>query len=210
MPPTTHYELFRGLRDAGARCLLTGATALALHGVPRLSVDIDLIPQPEEESRRQILGLLGSWGYVESGAGRETPTGVRRFRHGSSPLAEIDLVPVSPEEYRRLERGAARVTLIDVEIPLVGIADLRAAKERSARREDREDAAGLAVLASLAPGAAEDPADPRQVQIVRFRRWSIPYRCDWLLQAARLARGLAPEAKPTTRGLVRRRPWTSR
>lgn len=208
--PTTHYDLFRSLREADVRHLLTGAFALAMHGVPRLTIDIDLVPMPEEANLRRLDGVLSARGYGEAGGQAGAEIRVRRFRHGLSALAEIDLVPVVPEEYARLERNAAHVTLIDVELPLVGIADLRAAKEASARHEDREDTASLAILASLAPGAAEDPTDPRQVQIVRFRRWSIPYRCDWLLQASRLARGMSPEAKAPTRGLVRRRPWTSR
>ena len=44
--PATHYALFAGLRDAGVAFLLTGATALTLHGVPRLTNDIDLVVDP--------------------------------------------------------------------------------------------------------------------------------------------------------------------
>ncbi len=141
---------------------------------------------------------------------RAAGAAVRSFRNAAATLDEIDIVLPSPEEFARLQAGAGLVTLVDVGIPLVGAADLQALKEGSGAGTDREDAEGLEVLASIRAGGAGSDTDTRREQIRKFSRWSVAARLDWLLATARLNKGLSPEAKPMTRGLVRRRPWTER
>lgn len=207
--PITHYELFAGLRAAGVTYLVTGATALTLHGVPRLTPDIDLAVAPDPANLERLGLLLARWGYGEAGAAATAAAGaaVRRFRNPALALGEIDIVLPSPEEFARLRTGAALVTLVDVGIPLVGATDLRALGERAGSAAGLEAAASLALLAAVRAGEEGSAEDTRREQIRKFSRWSIAARCDWLLAAARLAKGLSPEAKPMTRGLVRRRGW---
>ena len=207
--PATHYELFAGLRGGGVAYLVSGATALVLHGVPRLTPDVDLVVDPDPANLGRLGLLLAAWGYNEPAA-PAAGVAVRRFRHPRSALGAIDVVPVSFEEFARLQAGAAVATLVDIGIPVIGVADLLALKEESDAKADRDDADGLNVLSSIQAGEAGDEADTRREQIRKFSRWSIAARCDWLLAAARLALGMSPEAKPMTRGLVRRNPWTQR
>ena len=207
--PATHYELFAGLRDSGVAYLATGATALVLHGVPRLTPDIDLAVDAGPSNLERLRRLLAAWGYGEP-ASRDTAdpdVAVRRFRHPSSALGAIDVIRVSPEAFTRLRDGAVVATLVDVGIPVVGAADLLALKEGSRVGTDREDADALRVLASIQSGEGGSDTDTRREQIRKFSRWSVAARLDWLLAAARLARGMSPEARPMTRGLVRRRGW---
>jgi hypothetical protein len=189
--------------------LVTGATALTLHGVPRLTPGIDLAVDPDPANLERLRLLLAAWGYGEA-APAAARAAVRHFRHPTAALDGIDVVLPSPEGFARLQAGAARVTLVDVGIPLVGAADLQALKDATGAGSDREDAAGLAVLASIHAGEEGSAADTRREQIRKFSRWSVAARLDWLLAAARLSKGLSPEAKPMTRGLVRRNPWTQR
>lgn len=210
--PVTHYEFFSGLRDAQVTFLVTGAVALVLHGVPRLTPDIDLAADPEPASLARLLARLAAWGYRETGAtaGEPRETGVRRFRHGQSALDEIDVVAPAAAEFARLQAGCAVATLVDVGIPFVGAADVRRLKEGAGTSRGREDAEALDVLRSVRAGENGDEGDTLREQIRKFSRWSVAARLDWLLAASRLRKGLAPEAKPMTRGLVRRRPWPDR
>lgn len=206
--PGTHYELFAGLRDAGVAYLLTGAAALVLHGVPRLRVDIELAVDPDPANVARLERILSSWGYGETPAAAAGADGAaaRRFRHPLAALAEVDLVPAPAEEFARLRAAAATATLVDLDIPLVGADDLRALLERGAGGAGSEDAASLLLLGSLrAGGTGGDADETRREQIRKFSRWSVAARLDWLLAAARLAKGLSPEARPMTRGLTRRR-----
>jgi hypothetical protein len=206
--PGTHYELFAGLRAAGVSYLVTGATALTLHGVPRLTPDIDLVVDPCPANLARLERLLAAWGYGETAPPAATSGGlaVRRFRHPVSALGEIDVVPSSPAEFARLSAGRVTVTIVDVEIPLVGASDLRTLKA-AGDTAGQEDVESLEILAAIRAGAAGTETDTRHEQIRKFSRWSIAARCDWLLAAARLGKGMSPEAKPLTRGLVRRHGW---
>jgi hypothetical protein len=207
--PGTHYELFAGLRSAGVSYLVTGATALTLHGVPRLTPDVDLAVDPDPANVERLERLLAAWGYGEPASEPPAAGGaaVRRFRHPLSALEEIDIVLPPPDEFARLRAGSTTVALVDLGIPLVGAANLRAHKAAAGNDAGREDAEGLEILAAIHAGAAGDDADTRREQIRKFSRWSVAARCDWLLATARLGKGMAPEARPMTRGLVRRRGW---
>jgi CheY-like chemotaxis protein len=214
--PATHYELFAGLRAAAVSFLVTGATALTLHGVPRLTPDIDLVVEPEAANRERLRRLLAAWGYGEADGTAPAPTSagplVRRFRHPAAALEQIDVVEPGPAAFAGLRNRAAVVALVDLDIPVLGAADLRALKGPAGPAPDPAGVAGLATLAALqageqGQGRAEDTA---REQIRKFSRWSVAARLDWLLAAARLSKGLAPEAKPMTRGLVRRRGWYGR
>ena len=207
--PGTHYELFAGLRDSGVAYLATGATALVLHGVPRLTPKVNLAVDPAPANLNRVERLFAAWGYGEAAAAAPARAGaaVRNFRNASAALGDLDIAQPSPEEFARLQAGACLVTLVDVGIPVVGAMDLQALKEGSGDKTDREDAEGLKVLAAIRAGETGSDADTRREQIRKFSRWSVAARLDWLLAAARLAKGLSPEAKPMTRGLVRRRGW---
>jgi len=210
--PGTHYELFAALRDNGVAYLVTGATALVLHGVPRLTPEVALAVDSDPVNLEHLERLLAGWGYGEPAPPPMTDRSLtaRRFSHPRSAVGPVDVVPVSAAAFARLQAGSAVATLVDVGIPLVGAADLQALKEGSGDGTDREDAEGLKVLASIRAGDAGSDTDTRREQIRKFSRWSIAARCDWLLAAARLSKGLSPEAKPMTRGLVRRRGWYNR
>ena len=209
--PGSHYELFAGLRAAGVSYLVTGATALTLHGVPRLTPDIDLAVDPDPANVARLEHVLAAWGYGETAPSAATGGGptVHRFRHPLSALGEIDVVLPSPGEFARLHAGMVTVALVDVDIPLVGADDLRASR-MAVGDAGREDAEGLEILAAAHAGAAGTATDTRHEQIRKFSRWSVAARCDWLLAVARLSKGMSPEAKPLTRGLVRRRGWYGR
>lgn len=207
--PVTHYDLFAGLRDARVEYLVTGAVALVLHGVPRLTPDVDLAVDSDRANLKRLEDLCAAWGYGE--AGRAAPDAaaiaVRRFRHPAAALDAIDVILPAPDQFARLLAGAASVTLVDVDIPIIGAADLGAFKRSCGSAAGREDAAGLETLASVRDGEAGGNTDTRREQIRKFSRWSVNSRLDWLLAAARLNKGLSPEARPMTRGLVRRRGW---
>jgi hypothetical protein len=207
--PETYYELFRGLGAADAEWLLAGAVALTLHGVPRLTDDVDLLVPAGGDALARLRALLGSWGYAEAPAGPGGSAGeARRFVHPTSPIAAIDLVPLPDAEFAALAARAALFRLVDAPLRTVSLEDLRRRKGSSAIPQDREDAASIDILASVRRGEAGDPGDVRRTQIVKFGRWHAENRCEWLLAGNRLRRGLPPEARPAGDARFRpRRLW---
>jgi len=209
--PDTHYEIFAGLRDARVSYLVTGATALVLHGVPRITPDVDLAVDPNPANIERLERLLAAWGYAETRGEAAAAEGapVRRFRHPRSALDEIDVVLPPRADAARLRAGSAVVSLVDLEIPIVGAADLISLKTASGTPSDRDDAAGLKLLAAIREGDPGADGETRRTQIRKFSRWSVPARLDWLLASARQRKGMSPEARPMTRNL-RSRPWAGR
>lgn len=209
--PATHHDVFSGLARGGVDFLVAGATALTLHGVPRLTWDLDLILAPGPENLARARGMLARWGYArraDAVPGHPAGTAVERFAHPEAALAEIDLVRVAPEEYAALAGRATTFTLVDTPVPTVGRADLARALEAGRRPEDREDLAGLAILEAILRGEQGPPGDPRWVQARRFQRWHTENRCEWLLAANRVRAGLPPDVPPPRDARFRaRNPW---
>ena len=55
-------DLFAALNDAGARYLLVGGYALAVHSVPRFTKDLDVWTDPNPENAGRILEALRHFG----------------------------------------------------------------------------------------------------------------------------------------------------
>ena len=55
-------DLLTELRDAGVRFLVVGAHALAAHGVPRVTGDLDLWVEPTDGNADRVWAALGEFG----------------------------------------------------------------------------------------------------------------------------------------------------
>jgi hypothetical protein len=55
-------DALRCLAEAGARFVVVGAHALAAHGVPRATGDIDLFVEPSAENARKVISALHAFG----------------------------------------------------------------------------------------------------------------------------------------------------
>jgi hypothetical protein len=56
-------EFLESLNSRGVEYLIVGAHALALHGVPRYSRDIDIFVRPSAENAKRILAALNNFGF---------------------------------------------------------------------------------------------------------------------------------------------------
>ncbi len=55
-------EMLSALSDAGAEYLVVGAHAMAVHGRPRATGDLDIWIRPTEENARRVWSALGEFG----------------------------------------------------------------------------------------------------------------------------------------------------
>jgi hypothetical protein len=149
-----YEEIFRQLNEANADYLVAGGMAVNLHGVPRLTQDLDLLPDLSEGNLLKIVKILDELGYrpripekpslfadaaVRERWKNEKNMKVFSFFHRELPYQEIDLmfdVPVSFEEavQNKIVKRAA-----DLVIPLVSIPDLIRLKEAAGRKQDMSD-----------------------------------------------------------------------
>ncbi len=199
-----HVRLFAEVNAAGVRYIVAGRVAVNLHGIPRMTYDLDLAVDPEEENFRRAVRTLEQWGYVCTGvpspaeaalAGvREklSEEGVRalRFVNEMYDAGEVDLALTLADSWEDMRQRAVVMVVGGEAVPVMGISDLEETKRRMGRHDDTEDLGGLAVLKELLAGDERALAseDTRYDQIRKFRHWALEKRLEWLVSGRQLRR----------------------
>lgn len=135
------------LIEADVRFLVVGAHALAVHGVPRATVDLDVWVEPSEANAQRVWAALLQFGapLEDLGIQREdfvTPGTVVQL--GMPPqridfLTEITGVSDFDAAYaRRVTRAVA-----DCDVPFLGRDELIENKRATGRLKDRADVQAL-------------------------------------------------------------------
>ncbi|MBI5447047.1 MAG: hypothetical protein HY900_38250 [Deltaproteobacteria bacterium] len=149
-----YTELFRRLGERRVRYLVAGGVALNLHGVPRMTADLDLILALEPENLEAALGVMEEMGFVPSVPvpAREllVPENRERwilekhliafpFHNPARPYEAVDFLIGLPVDFGALWSRRHEIALGDVALPVLGLDDLIALKEVSGREQDRAD-----------------------------------------------------------------------
>ncbi len=146
MPLNINDELesvARSLNESGIAYALCGGLAVAVHGYPRATQDIDMLIR--ESDLNQAIALLGKKGYCLSAGfapfdvGKESESRVYRVSKASGEdLLTIDLVLVSPiMEDVWEDRDTFQVD--DYEITVVSLSGLKKMKRLAGRPQDLVD-----------------------------------------------------------------------
>ena len=120
--------------------LLIGGHALAFHGWPRFTKDIDFWIRPDEENAKRILSALADFGFDDIGLNEtDFTTPHKIIQLGMPPnridlLTSIDGVDFESAFARRVESHYAGVPLY-----VIHIDDLIANKEACGREQDAVD-----------------------------------------------------------------------
>jgi len=137
-------EILSALSDAGAEFLVVGAHALAAHGHPRATGDLDLWVRPTPENARRVWRALLSFGApLTDLAQDELARPGLVFQIGVVPrridiLTEISGVAFDDAWDRRLE-----AVVEGRRLPILGRDDLLANKRATGRAKDLGDIAFL-------------------------------------------------------------------
>lgn len=146
--------LLAALSRHGVDFLVAGGLAVILHGYARLTLDLDIVPSPRQESMRRLTAALSELEAVAVGARNErlpldlshpeslavgnyfleTKYGALDLFNGPRP----DL-----NRYRRLDRDAIEVDVAGNAVKVVSKDDLIAMKREAGREKDLADIAAL-------------------------------------------------------------------
>jgi hypothetical protein len=207
-----HEAFLKGLNSAGIDYLVTGGLALNLHGLPRMSTDIDLVLEPASGNILKAVRHFRGLGYRPAQAMKpeemahpevrrrwmEDGQRAMRFVLAEEDLTEVDLSLEAHLPYADLKGRAANVPLGGEEIAVMSIADLKSLKKVMGRPRDLEDLEGLKILEEMSrKGAGAHADDPRREQMTKFGHWSMEARCQWLLTTSQLQQQHSPD---TARG----------
>ncbi len=139
------FNEFVGLfLDNDVRFLIVGGYALAAHGLPRLTGDLDAWIWISDENAERVIKALTEFGFGALGLTvadfnrRDSVVQLGYPPHRIDILTEIEGVSFEPSWGRRLE-----VVLDGRLVPIIGREDLIANKRASGRPQDIADVARL-------------------------------------------------------------------
>jgi len=133
-------ELLELFNSKGVEYLLVGGYAMAAHGYPRYTGDIDLWIWIDKSNANKIMEALRTFGFGETGLQESDFQKPEQVIQLGFPPARIDILTgidgVTFEDCwpRRME-----IVLDGITVPLISKADLISNKKASNRLQDRSD-----------------------------------------------------------------------
>lgn len=150
------HEFLLALKRHGVRFLLVGAHALAAHGRPRFTQDLDVLVEPTLANARRVAAAITEFGFEETA--RDWRWFAKPYRItmiGRLPLRIDVLTSISGVSFRTAWRSRQMMATTLGDVPVLGLSELRANKLASGRPKDLADLALLdeLTLASKPPRA---------------------------------------------------------
>jgi hypothetical protein len=138
------FDMLSALSAEGAEYLVVGAYALAAHGLPRATGDLDIWVRPTEENADRVLRALRTFGAPLRDLSREDllrPDTV--FQIGVVPSRIDVLTGITAVEFEPAWSARITATIEGLSVPIIGAGDLLRNKEAVGRPQDLADAAWL-------------------------------------------------------------------
>jgi predicted nucleotidyltransferase len=142
-----YKEMLQCLVEENVKFLLVGAYALAVHGFPRATKDIDFFVWTAPENAANLMRALARFGAPLEGvsAADFSSEGVV-FQIGNSPR-RIDIVTnIDGVKFEHAYTNRITVSIEGVEIPVISAPDLIVNKQASGRVQDLADVQKLESL----------------------------------------------------------------
>ena len=149
-----YHELFRELERFQVRYLLIGGLAVNLHGIPRMTMDVDLWVDLDAGNLQNFFKTAGSLDLKPVLPIQLSELAIPAQRHswietrnmiafslssGKPTSPTVDLLLVSPLEFSAAYQNREIRTLSGVNVSLIAIKDLLRLKEAAARAQDAAD-----------------------------------------------------------------------
>jgi len=156
-----YEDVFRELERRGVRYVVVGGVALVLHGVVRLTVDLDLMVHLEPTNLTEFVGAMERLGYrprVPVAASdfvdpnnrarwrSEKGMTVFSFFHPSDHGKLVDVFVDEPIPFQEVDVAKTVVEAGGLRIPVASIGHLKRLKAQAGRPQDLADIAALESL----------------------------------------------------------------
>lgn len=159
------YEnIFRVLNIYNVRYVVVGGVAVVLHGVVRLTMDLDLYVELSEDNLIKFVNALTSLGYgpkvpvnaldFVKASNRKTwkeEKGMKVFSfiHLDKPTELIDVFVDEFMDYGEVDKEKKIMSADGIEIPVVSIKHLKELKRLAGREQDLKDIQALDAVERL-------------------------------------------------------------
>lgn len=150
-------EFVELLNSTGVEYLIVGGYALAAHGHPRYTGDLDIWIRPSERNVRGLLDVLTRFGFGGLGLTRNDflqPDAIVQLGY---PPSRIDLLTaIDGVEFDACQAGKVIMNIAGVDLPIIGLEEFRANKRASGRAKDLADLESLENASATVPVIAID------------------------------------------------------
>lgn len=143
-PPRDFCELLECFNASRVRAIIVGAYALAFHGAPRMTGDLDLVVQPVAENAERVIEALTAFGFGSLGLSAkdfQQPEVVVQL--GVPPLRVDLLTGISGVTWDEAWGGRVPAEFGGVPVAFLGLAELRRNKRAAGRQKDLADLEAL-------------------------------------------------------------------
>jgi hypothetical protein len=135
-------DILRALLDSEVEFIVVGAHALAVHGVPRATGDLDILVRPSADNARRVVAALRDFGapleaHGVTQADFEAPG--RVYQLGQPPRRIDLLTAITGVEFDDAWSSRVGVEVAEMEIPFLGLEALRLNKSATGRDRDLLD-----------------------------------------------------------------------
>ena len=133
-------EMLSALCAAGAEFLVVGAHALAAHGAPRATGDLDIWVRPTPANAERVLAALRSFGAPVIDLTTADLTGADTVFQIGLPPSRIDLLSgISGVTFDQAWANRITVTIENLTVPVIGREDFIRNKRAAGREKDLSD-----------------------------------------------------------------------
>ncbi|MDA3949134.1 MAG: hypothetical protein PF508_07885 [Spirochaeta sp.] len=137
-------ELLGSFLSRNVEFIVVGAHALAHHGVPRFTGDLDILVRPTEENAARIVAALEDFGFSDLGLSKSdftTPDAVIQL--GRAPARVDILTTITGVSWKDAAAGSAEGTVGTNHVRFLGRAELITNKQATGRTKDLADIEAL-------------------------------------------------------------------
>jgi len=137
-------EFIRSLNDNHVRYLVIGAYAVALHGYPRYTKDIDIWIDMTPENAASMVSALAQFGFAALGLKDADFLVPEQIIQLGYPPNRIDLITTPPGvDFKTCYASRLRVEIDDVIVDFIDLENLRKNKQAAGRLQDLADLENL-------------------------------------------------------------------
>jgi hypothetical protein len=133
-------ELLGLFNDHAVEHIVVGAYALAFHGAPRFTGDIDLYVRPTAENAEKILRAFATFGFVSYDVSSEDFVHPDRVVQIGVPPVRVDLLTsITGVSWEEADRGKVSGAYGDVPVFYIGREQYIKNKKATGRKKDLAD-----------------------------------------------------------------------
>lgn len=145
MDPAPDFSEFCELLNVhGVEFVIVGAHALAFHGAPRYTGDLDIFVRPTVENGRRLIEAIAAFGFPIEALSAEGVTDRRRILEMGVPPVQIHVMSaIDGVAWDEVHEAAAPGLLGPQPVLFIGRAQFLKNKRAAARAKDLADVAAL-------------------------------------------------------------------